>query len=57
MLPEKNLILYMVFAQICIMREAFSDPLYYEFQRKYVLYKSILRKTFVNWISSGIVNL
>lgn len=35
----------------------FSDPLYFEFQRKYVLYKSILRKTFVNWISSGIVNL
>lgn len=35
----------------------FSDPMYFEFQRKYILYKSILRKTIINWISSSIVNL
>ena len=35
----------------------YSDPMYFEFQRKYILYKSILRKTIINWISSSIVNL
>lgn len=34
----------------------YSDPLYFEFQRKYILYKSILRKSFINWILSNIVN-
>lgn len=34
----------------------YSDPMYFEFQRKYVLYKKILRRTFVNWISCNIVN-
>lgn len=33
----------------------FSDPLYFEFQQKYILYRSILRQTFVNWILSDIV--
>lgn len=34
----------------------YSNPLYFEFQRKYILYKSILRETFINWILSYIVN-
>jgi len=34
----------------------YSNPLYFEFQRKYILYKSILRKAFINWILSYIVN-
>ena len=34
----------------------YGDPLYFEFQRKYILYKSILRKAFINWILSHIVN-
>ena len=34
----------------------YSDPMYFEFQRKYVLYKEILCKTFVNWILCNIVN-
>lgn len=34
----------------------YSNPLYFEFQRKYILYKSILRKAFINWISHYIVN-
>lgn len=27
----------------------YSNPLYNEFQRKYIIYKSIMRKAFVNW--------
>lgn len=34
----------------------YSDPMYFEFQQKYVLYKSLLRKAFINWISYYIVN-
>lgn len=34
----------------------YSDPLYFEFQRKYNFYKWILRKAFINWISCYIVN-
>ena len=28
----------------------YSDPIYFEFQRKYTSYKEILRKVFINWI-------
>jgi len=35
----------------------FSDPLYFEFQRKYVSYKLVLRKTFITWVERNILNL
>lgn len=34
----------------------FSDPVYFEFQRKYDLYKLVLRKTFIDWILCYVVN-
>lgn len=34
----------------------YSDPMYFEFQQKYVLFKSILRRAFINWILNNIVN-
>lgn len=34
----------------------YSNPLYIEFQQKYILYKSVLRKVFVNWINTYIVS-
>ncbi|MBM6733543.1 hypothetical protein [Megasphaera stantonii] len=33
----------------------YSDPLYIEFLDKYVLFKSILRKAFINWIDENII--
>lgn len=35
----------------------YSDPLYCEFQNKYILYKSILRKAFIEWIRCNILKL
>lgn len=32
-----------------------SDPLYLEFRQKYILFKSILRKAFINWINENIL--
>jgi hypothetical protein len=32
-----------------------SNPLYLEFRQKYVMFKSILRKTFVNWVKENII--
>ncbi len=34
----------------------YADPLYLEFQRKYVSYKSLLRKAFINWIHQHILS-
>lgn len=34
----------------------YSNPLYNEFQHKYILYKSIMRKTFVNWIYRNLMD-
>ena len=34
----------------------YADPLYFEFQRKYVSYKSLLRKAFINWIYQHILS-
>lgn len=32
-----------------------SNPLYLEFRQKYLIFKSILRETFVNWIKEKII--
>lgn len=32
-----------------------SNPLYLEFRQKYLMFKSILRETFVNWIKENII--
>ncbi len=32
-----------------------SNPLYLEFRQKYVMFKSVLRKTFVNWVKENII--
>lgn len=34
----------------------YSNPLYLEFNNKYILFKSILRKAFINWINEHIIN-
>ena len=34
----------------------YSNPLYNEFQRKYIIYKSIMRKAFVNWIYRNLMD-
>lgn len=32
-----------------------SNPLYIEFRQKYILFKTILRKAFINWINKNII--
>lgn len=34
-----------------------SNPLYIEFRQKYILFKSILRKAFINWINENIIDI
>lgn len=34
----------------------YSNPLYIEFRDKYLLFKTILRKAFINWIHENIIN-
>lgn len=33
----------------------YCDPLYEEFQKNYLTYKSIMRKAFVNWIYKNLI--